>query len=157
MSVNFAAVHDRKLWRKHRIHQSLHAAIDGNDGAKNLLRRIGRVAGMWEKYGPVQCVFVWEDHAQTSYAFRLALNGSGAIESASPSLDRVLQFDAKKGCGLHEIAECFRNNSPPASAMPVPAPLAPSEDTSAESTSLWPDDLPQGQAYFEGLAHSRSS
>lgn len=26
------------------------------------------------------------------------------------------------------------------------------QDTSIESTSLWPDDLPQGQTYFEGLA-----
>jgi hypothetical protein len=102
MSINFAAVHDRKPWRKHRIHQSLHAAIDGNDGARNLLRRIGRVARMWEKYGPVQCVFVWEDHAQTGHAFRLAVSGSGAIDSASPLLNRVLQFDVRKGCSLRK-------------------------------------------------------
>ena len=151
MSVNFAAVHDRQPWRKHRIHQSLHAATDGNDGAKNLLRRIGRVAGMWQKYGPVQCVFVWEDNAQRGYAFRLAVNGNGAVDSARPSVAQILQFDAKKSCKAEEIAECFRAD-PLDEATAVPTPVAPPDQPSMEKAGLWPDDLPEGQAYFEGLA-----
>lgn len=37
-------------------------------------------------------------------------------------------------------------------AEPGNTPVESEQDTSVESTSLWPDDLPQGQMYFEGLA-----
>ena len=156
MPINFAAVHERKPWRKHRGHKSLYAAIDGSDGAKNLLLRIGRVAEKWEKYGPVQCVFVWEDHGQAVYAFRLAATGSGEIDSASPSINRILQFDRRKCCSLQEIDECFKNDSPPGAAISAAAPMAARTDESGEHTSLWPDDLPDAQAYFEGLARQVS-
>lgn len=152
MPVNFAAVHDCNSWRKHRIHQSLHAAIDGNDGARNLLRRIGRVAGMWQKYGAVQCVFVWEDHARTGHVFRLAANGGGAVDSASPSVDQILQFDERKYCSPQEIAECFESHASPELLETVSVPMATSQDTSIGSTSFWPDELPEGQTYVEGLA-----
>lgn len=151
MPINFAAVHDRNSWRKHRIHRSLHAAIDGNDGAKNLLLRIGRVASMWQKYGPVQCVFVWEDNAQTGYAFRLAVNGSGAIDFAEPALDLILQFNARKGGSLQEIDDFFQSHTLAERAVLPSAPSA-RHDMLVESTSLWPDDLHEDQQYFEGLA-----
>lgn len=151
MSVNFAAVHERRSWRKHRIHQSLDAAIDGNDGAKNLLRQTGRVSDMWQKYGAVQCVFVWEDQAQTGYAFRLAAGG-GSIESAWPTLDRILQFDKRKTCGPREIGELFASDMSAKPTLQMPAPSSPSRLLPLESGTLWPDDLPEGQAYFEGLA-----
>lgn len=152
MSVNFAAVHERKPWRKHRIHQSLHAAVDGNDGAKNLLRRVGRVAGMWQKYGDVKCVFVWEDHAEAGQAFRLAAAGRGAIDSAAPSVDQILRFDARKGCTEQEIADCFRTEqaSQPGSRAVIEPP--PSNEVVRLEPSLYPDELPAGPAYFEGLA-----
>lgn len=153
MSVNFVAVHDHKPWRKHRIHQSLSAAIDGKDGAKNLLRRVGRVADMWQKYGAVQCVFVWEDGAQTGYAFRLAATEGSPLESARPSLDLIFQFDERKTCAPQEIADLFANHVAAKPAVPIPAPSAPSQPPSFEIGSLWPDDLPEGgQAYIEGLA-----
>lgn len=152
MSVNFAAVHDRKRWRKHRIHQSLQAAIDGNDGAKNLLRRIGRVAGMWQKYGDVRCVFVWEDDAGDGQAFRLTPNGGGAVQAEKVNVDRILQFDRKKDCNAEEIAECFR-----AHALPEPEqqanPTAPdAPNTAPDGASLYPDELPGDKPYIEGLA-----
>ena len=154
MSVNFSAVHDRKPWRKHKIHQSLHAAIDGGDGAKNLLRQVGRVASMWQKYGDVRCVFVWEDNAPTGYAFRLASVGSTEIDSAEPSVDQIQQFGARKVCTSQEIAELFASAtlSDLTAPNPVPEPSIVSLAPTVEVGSLWPDDLPEGKAYFEGLA-----
>lgn len=142
MSVNFAAVHDRNPWRRHRIHQSLVAAIDGNDGAKKLLLKRGRVAGMWAKYGNVRGVFVWEDDAEIGFAFRL--NSAGGIDSVNPSIDRILAFNAAKGCTPSQIAELFAVASP-ASTLPVSV----ADPTAA--LGLWPDDLPEGH-YVEGLA-----
>lgn len=152
MSVNFAAVHDQKRWRKHRIHQSLHAAVDGNDGAKNLLRQIGRVAGMWQTYGDVRCVFVWEDGAEDGQAFRLAPNGGGAVQSEKVSIERISQFDKKKDCSAEEIAECFG-----AHALPVPEegviPTAPELPIlPVVVPCLYPDEIPEDIEYVEGLA-----
>lgn len=81
MSVNFAAVHDQNPWRKHRMHQSLTAAIDGKDGARNLLLRRGRVAGMWRKYGAVRCVFVWDNQADFFEAFNKIERSRAAREA----------------------------------------------------------------------------
>ena len=151
MSVNFAAVHEQKHWRKHRIHQSLHAAIDGNDGAKNLLRRVGRVAGMWQKYGEVQCVFVWEDGAEHGQAFRLSPNGGGTVQSEKVGIDRILQLDKKKDCSTQDVAECFDAHAltepeekvrPPDSELPILPVILP---------SLYPDEIPDDIDYFEGL------
>ncbi len=151
MTVNFAAVHDRKAWRKHRIHQSLHSGIDGKDGAKNLLRRIGRVADMWQKYGDVKCVFVWEDSSPTGHAFRLATNGSGEIDFARPLIDNILQLDFRKTCSSQEIAALFASDTPRPGVL-VSVPAAPIQASVVKNGSLWPDDLPEDQNYFEGLA-----
>jgi hypothetical protein len=37
MTIKYRAVHARNSWRKVNIHRSLDSAINGNDGAKNLL------------------------------------------------------------------------------------------------------------------------
>jgi hypothetical protein len=152
MSVNFAAVHDQKRWRKHRIHQSLHAAIDGNDGAKNLLRRIGRIAGMWQKYGEVLCVFVWEDGAEDGQALRLAPNGGGTVQSAKIGIERISQFEKKKDCSTKDIAECFSVQvlSEPGEKVSPPAPELPT--LPHVFTDLYPDDIPHSIDYIEGLA-----
>lgn len=152
MSINFAAVHERKSWRKHRIHQTLHAAVDGNDGAKNLLRRIGRVAGMWRKYGDVKCVFVWEDGAMSGQAFRLAVSGNNAIESATLGVGHILKFDTQKGCNQQEIADCFRNEPAPQTALLTDIESTSSSENDSRALSLYPDDLPAASTYIEGLA-----
>lgn len=154
MSVNFAAVHEHKPWRKHRIHQSQYAAVEGNDGAKNLLRRTGRVAGMWEKYGDVRCVFVWEDQALTGQVFRLTAKGKGSIDSAMLLVDQILQFEAKKECTTHEIAACFGAQSNPQPAFGAATAEPPSLRFVHENLNLFPDELPMGQTYFEGLAQA---
>lgn len=150
MPVNFAAVHDRKAWRKHSIHQALYAAIDGNDGAKSLLLRIGRVAKMWAKYGDVQCVFVWEDDSELGYVFRLDPERSGVVQSATVSIDRVLLFHKNRGCSPKEIAECFCRN--PLAAVDGTAGTI--QDGSQEPTVvelLYPDELPLRAPYMEGI------
>lgn len=120
MSVNFAAVHDRNPWRKHNIHQTLFAATEGKDGAKNLLLRMGRIAAMWKKYGDVRCVFVWEDDAEFGQVFRIDPARNGAVQSVTVSIDRILRFHKNRECSAHEINKCFSdeflaiNNSPSA-------------------------------------------
>jgi len=151
MSVNFAAVHDRKHWRKHSIHQTLDAAIHGKDGAKNLLLRIGRVADKWAEYGNVHCVFVWEDDSKLGYAFRLDPERSGVVQSATVSIDRVLFFHKNRGCSAKEIAECFGGNS----LATVDGTTDTIQDGFQEPLivdMLYPDELPPHGTYIEGIA-----
>lgn len=42
MTINYRAIHTRSPWRKAR-HSLVKKAVEGPDGALNLLRRIGRV------------------------------------------------------------------------------------------------------------------
>ena len=151
MSINFAAVHDRKRWRNHQKHKTLDAATDGKDGAKSLLRRIGRVGDKWKKYGDVQCVFVWEDDAKIGHAFRLARDGSGTIQSEVITIDNLVRFRKNKGCTDQEIEECFDPGYAGSSeATAVEPPRA--EDFAVDGTNFFPDELPEGGRYIEGLA-----
>jgi HNH endonuclease len=152
MSVNFSAVHDQKRWRKHRKHQSLQAAIDGKDGAKNLLRRIGRATDMWQKYGDVRCVFVWEDDAENGQAFRLAPNGGGIIQAEKVKVDRIVRFDRKKDCNAQEIAECFRAHALPEPEQQAAPTVHDAPTIPLDGESLYPDELPDDKPYIEGLA-----
>lgn len=152
MPVNFAAVHDQKRWRKHRIHQSLQAAIEGSDGAKNLLRRIGRVAGMWRKYGDVQCVFVWGDGAENGQAFRLTPNGGGTIQAENVMVYRILEFDKKRDCSIQEIAECFRVDAPAEPGQQPNSTPCNGSTVPLNGESIYPDDLVGDRSYVEGLA-----
>jgi len=151
MSVNFAAVHDRKPWRKHSIHQTLHAAIDGNDGAKNLLRQIGRVANMWQKYGEVRCVFVWEDDAELGQVFRIDPEGSGTIQSRTVAIDRVLRFHKNKGCSAQEIAECFVEDLAPKADRNI-EPMRHFVPEAPTAGGFYPDELQENEGYIEGAA-----
>ena len=150
MSVNFVAVHDRKPWRKHSIHKTLHAAIDGKDGAKTLLLRIGRVAEMWSKYGNVHCVFVWEDDAEFGHAFRIDPERSGMVQSTTITIDQVLLFHKNRECSTNEIAGCFGGNSSPT----VDGTADSIKHTPPETPTLgmfYPDELPQSDTYIEGV------
>lgn len=153
MSVNFAAVHEQNPWRKHRIHQSLAAAIDGKDGARSLLLRRGRVADMWRKYGAVRCVFVWDDQADFAEVFRLDPANGTDVQSVQVAIDRVLQFDENKYCTIQEISECFGGQSQSKSEEPAPSV----NDCGGEPPGhdpLYPDELPEGGTYAEGVART---
>lgn len=150
MPVNFAAVHDSKPWRKHSIHQTLHAAIDGKDGAKNLLLRIGRVGDMWTKYGNVHCVFVWEDDSELGQAFRIDPERSGVVQSATISIDRILLFHKNRECSAKEIAECFGSHS----LATVDRTTDTIQDGSPELSIVdmfYPDELSLHGTYIEGM------
>jgi hypothetical protein len=149
MSVNFAAVHDHKFWRKHSTHQTLQAAIDGKDGAKNLLLRVGRVADMWRKYGDVQGVFVWEDDAELGQAFRIDPK-KGTVQSINIAIDKILRFHKDKGCSPQEIAECFADETLPTAAGTVDSTRHPTQKTLMVGT-FYPDELPQNGTYHEGM------
>lgn len=155
MSVNFAAVHDRKPWRKHNLHQTLLAAIDGKDGAKNLLLSVGRVADMWKKYGDVFCVFVWEDDAESGQAFRLDPVRHGTVQSATVAIDLILRFHKNKGCSASEIRQCFTEE--PLQTVSAPPDLIVLSPSAAHiAGTLYPDELPQDVSYVEGAAQQVS-
>jgi len=107
---------------------------------------------MWRKYGDVRCVFVWEDDADDGQAFRLSLDRDGTIQSQKLGIDRILKFDKQKSCSVQEIADCFAENfvpeSPPSAAAPCPdAPISP-----VPFLGFYPDEIPEGTSYVEGLA-----
>lgn len=149
LKVNFAAVHERKPWRKHSIHKTLSAAIDGPDGAKALLRKMGRVGGMWEKYGSAKCVFVWVDDAQTAQVFRVQDEGT-SIEAATVAVDRVLQFNAVKGCSESEIEACFPEDAPEDEIAVVSAVTHVAGDEQENLDNLYPDQIDESVLYTEG-------
>ena len=149
MSVNFAAVHDKRPWRKHKIHRTLHAAIDGNDGAKNLLLRIGRVAKMWERYGDVHCVFVWEDDADTGLIFRVDPKSNRVIQSAAVAIEKILRFQQNGRCGDKEMVECFGLPLQTKGGVAQPSLLTSEKPNIG---TLYPDDLPNNAAWTEGVA-----
>lgn len=152
MVINFAAVHDRNLWRKHSIHHSLDAAVNGKDGAKNLLLKLGRVRDMWRKHGDVSCVFVWEDGAVAGQAFRLDPERGGVVQSREIPIDKILSFQANRGCNPSDIAGCFNAKDAfpeHSAAIPAQAPLL----AAIPPGGLYPDELPSGGQYVEGLAH----
>lgn len=150
MSVNFAAVHDRKLWRKHSIHQTLHAAIDGKDGAKNLLLGIGRISDMRSKYGSVHGIFVWEDGSEHGHVFRLDPERCGVVQSATVSIDRVLLFHKNRGCSPNEIVECFGGSS--LNTLDSTTNSIQNEFLEPSIVNiLYPDDLPLHGTFIEDM------
>lgn len=151
MPINFAAVHDRKPWRKHSNHQSLHAAVDGDDGAKNLLRRLRRVAKMWDKYGDVRCVFVWEDDAELGQVFRIDPEKSGTIQSRTIGIDKILQFQKNKGCSAQEIVDCFRDESLPEMGQEA-GQIRQTVLPPSIAIGIYPDEISEKIDYIEGVA-----
>jgi hypothetical protein len=158
MIIKYRAVHAHKPWRRVSIHKTLASAIDGKDGAKNLLLRIGRVGEKWNEYGDVQCVFVWEDGATRGHAFRLRQSQSTSIECADVAVSRLDAFDRNGGCSATDIDLCFAPHaSPEASALP-PAPEREHQTADETGSSFmdiefpYPDELPDEGDYVEGHA-----
>lgn len=108
MTIKYRAVHTHNTWRKVNNHRSLDSAISGNDGAKNLLLQKGRVGKKWIDYGPVQCVFVWEDGSAKGTAMRLKPGSMTEIETAAVPVQQLEEWEQKGGCVDKDIDGCFR-------------------------------------------------
>lgn len=148
MSIHFAAVHSKNPWRTHTKHDSLHNAIDGKDGAKNLLRRIGRVSDMWTKYGDVYGVFVWEDGEKEGQLFRLDTYNSDVVHTAIVPTEAILGFHRRKKCGPHDIVLLFGDVS-----ENEDSPSTEAETRDTLSNFIFPDELPDSEPHFsEGSA-----
>lgn len=161
MGIKYRVVHARNPWRKVGSHKSLFAAIDGNDGAKNLLLRIGRVGGKWQQYGDVSCVFVWEDGADTGFAFRLEPGPVGSVKAVQVPVSVLEVFETSAGATDDEILRCFsgadsknglQGTGSPYKQPPVQGISDSAESERQETLACYPDELPEGMRYLEGLA-----
>ena len=108
MTIKYRAVHAKNTWRKVNSHRSLDSAISGNDGARNLLLRRGRVGKKWEDYGAVRCVFVWEEGSGQGMALRLQPGSTTDVQTATVPVHKLDEWDQKGGCPDREIDGCFR-------------------------------------------------
>ena len=108
MTIKYRAVHAHNTWRMVNRHRSLDSAISGNDGARNLLLRKGRVGKKWDDYGPVRRVFVWEEGGAKGTALRLKPGSTTDIQSAALPAHKLEGWDRKGGCSDRDIDECFR-------------------------------------------------
>ena len=103
----YRAVHAHNTWRKVNSHRSLDSAISGNDGARNLLLRKGRVGKKWDDYGAVRGVFVWEEGGTQGPALRLQPGSSNKIQAAVIPAYTLEEWDRMGGCTDLEIENCF--------------------------------------------------
>ncbi|MCA8278512.1 HNH endonuclease [Burkholderia cepacia] len=147
--VNFAAVHDRHRWRKHDKHSSFVRAVDGKDGAKALLLQRGRIANMWQRYGDVRCVFVWEDGADTAVAFRLDPATGATVEEQRIAIERVLRFDSSGYCSDEDVASCFDHECSSEGRLDR-QPECHTAGVPFQYGTLYPEELSGDGVYAEG-------
>lgn len=160
MAIKYRAIHTGHPWRKAQ-HLSLHNAIEGSDGAKNLLRQKGRVGKKWKEYGPVSCVFVWDEDHDPGYAFRLKNGSSDEIEMVTVPLHLLEHHDNEKCCSPSEIDTYFSSLSLPQS-IPKQQEFADLSQTNCAEAqpdhpllpSFFPEELPSDVGHIEGLARS---
>ena len=160
MAIKFRAIHTTRPWRKAQ-HSSLHKATDGPDGAKNLLRRIGRVGRKWQEYGPVSCIFVWDEDRDPGYAFRLKPGSTDEIEVATVALHILDRHEQEKGCSPAEIEAYFSSPKHSHSATEQEASADMAETDYGEvvedqplAPTIFPDELPGDIFHVEGLART---
>ncbi|MFK4136555.1 HNH endonuclease [Pseudomonas luteola] len=155
MSINFAAAHTRNPWRHHKRHETLSAAIDGKDGARKLLLRIGRIKDMWDKYGTVRAVFVWKDGSPTGFVLRLSPGKDSCVEMAEVTTDRILRIHRQQSCSNADIQGIFIEQCL-SDITPVNAATEASGISSAVNEQspfyTYPDELSEGVEYIEGLS-----
>lgn len=160
MAIKFRAIHTTRRWRKAQ-HSSLQKAIDGPDGAKNLLRQIGRVGRKWQEYGPVSCIFVWDEDRDPGYAFRLKPGSNYEVEMATVALNLLEHHDNGKGCSASEIEAYFSSPKHSHSATEQDISTNTTETEGAEvignqllAPTTFPDELPDDAFHMEGLART---
>ena len=157
MTIKFRAIHTTRPWRKAQ-HSSVRAATDGKDGARNLLLRLERVGKKWTEYGPVSCIFVWDESDDQGYAYRLKPGVPNEVEVAIVSKSKLDRYELASGCTQSEIDSLF-----PAARQVAPqveieeseveelAPQAPTAPAPQIIDPNYPDELDPG-SYPEGLA-----
>lgn len=160
MAIKFRAIHTTRPWRKAQ-HSSLQKATDGADGAKNLLRQIGRVGRKWQEYGPVSCIFVWDEDHDPGYAFRLKPGSSYEVDMATVPLHLLECHEQEKSCSPSEIEAYFSSPMRPQSATEQEAPANAIETDYAEfvvdqplAPQIFPDELPSDVGHMEGLVRA---
>lgn len=160
MAIKFRAIHTTRPWRKAQ-HSSLQKATDGPDGAKNLLRQIGRVGRKWQEYGPVSCIFVWDEDRDPGYAFRLKPGSNYEVEMATVALHLLEHHDQEKGCSTSEIEAYFSSPKHSHSATEQDRSADMVETYSAEvvgdqplTPTIFPDELSGDVSHMEGVAHA---
>jgi len=107
MTIKYRAVHERNSWRKVNSHQSLESAISGNDGAKNLLLRKGRVGKKWDDYGAVRGVLVWEEGSSQGTALRLKPGSTTEVQTETVPVHKLEEHEKRGGLTDREIESCF--------------------------------------------------
>jgi predicted HNH restriction endonuclease len=138
VAIKYRAIHEEVSWKKVGNHSSLTKAIDGEKGAKEVLRGNSTyVKKLWKERGKPVCIFVWSDDHSKGYAFRINPNNpKGEIQTVELPVFRLEEFEKAKGCTDTEIQEIFEHLS--------------SSDKFIEQ--LYPDELSE-RTYPEGAAN----
>jgi len=159
MPIKYRAVHSNKAWRRVGIHKTLSNAIDGKDGAKNLLSKKGRVADKWNQYGDVLAVFVWETGSENGYVYRLKPDNNSVIESSTVTTSNLEQIDNKGGVTSEYIEELFKSSGAPEQGDTSDIDASVDDRDASEVIGpanrehLYPDELTSNsQSYPEGMA-----
>ena len=164
MTIKYRAVHERNSWRKVGSHSSLNMAVDGPDGAKRLLLRVGRIGQMWDKHGRPSYVFVWEAGSRHGYAFRIKPGAQNQVETVNVLVDLLEKLENAKTRSQSDFELCFQDSSmiatpPNAVASSSEEPAVSPERTSSDvapahpvTNGSYPDELPDGLVYPEGMA-----
>ncbi len=160
MAIKFRAIHTTRPWRKAQ-HSSLQKATDGPDGAKNLLRQVGRVGQKWQEYGPVSCIFVWDEDREPGYAFRLKPGSSYEIEMATVPFHLLERHELEKSCSPSEIEAYF---SSPMRPHPTTDQVEPADVVDIGfvvtnvsqpfASPIFSDELASDATHIEGLARA---
>lgn len=138
MGIKYRAIHERVRWKKVGSHSSLSHAIDGEKGAKKILRGEGAyVKKLWNERGKPLCIFVWKDGDQTGYAFRNNPSASGEIQVTELDVGQLETIDKENGCSERDIVQLFGNSLLNQEML----------------TCLYPDELTGDYEYPEGASH----
>lgn len=95
MIIKYRAVHAMHSWRKVNSHRWVDSAIHGNDGARNLHLRMGRVGKKWADYGAVRCIFVWEESSCRGTALRLQPGSATDLQAATVPVHKLEERDQR--------------------------------------------------------------
>lgn len=137
MAIKYRAIHDQVSWKKVGNHSSLHNAISGEKGAKEILKgKSEYVKKLWEDRGKPLYIFVWDDGDSKGYAFRdNPITVDFDIQIVKVPVSRLEVLDNSGGCSSSVANNIFDTYAP---VKPI-------------TENIYPDELPEG-GYFEGAA-----
>lgn len=89
-------------------HKTLESALSGRDGAENLLRNIGRVAEMNQRYGLASTVLVWKEMETYAVAMRLRPGCAHELDRVQIPITVLTRFKGKvAGPSPEQIMQWF--------------------------------------------------